>query len=610
MSNQYLSFDVTKQSAPQQLIMGRQGDSQLKFVSVLLWDGDKNIPYDLTGKQIAFEALKPDGTHIIDYNGITILDTQHGLFRYSFNEQVFSVAGTMQQAFFKITHTDSGNNVIADSTLEVAINILENRVEFGINSTDYLSEYDDLIAQVKKKFDDYAATVQDSIDKATALHADIISYLDLIKEKQVLLFNDSGEVINNHHSGEALLTDSSGNNIPLYVKGHAKTTDGLDDFVNNNFETNLEGKAVIGGLTDSKEISKLEQLKSKIDHADFNLVFITDVHYGRWDSSPNRLNNFTLKHLNNALYMNGVVDVIVYGGDNIDGWTRNRAAMLNEQHEFGRKALFGRNNGADKFILKGNHDDASGNIYQYKNGDFAYLNWLDGNLGYSSAVPKIITDDELKWAYKTKEKMFGESRNGDSFYFYKDYPDKKIRLVGLNSNDTPTVLDSNGYPKYIGLINVGFQQEQLNWLANIALKNIPEDYATLIVSHVPPTSLSSDSHNQNLVNQIINDFKTGKKNSVTSAEEDWQVNVNYDFSGQGERDVIAYVSGHLHEEFLVTTPGFNSISVTSSINSGADSAAASNAPDTDGWSIISVNKTNRHINIFGFDRGTDRTTDY
>lgn len=194
MSNQYLSFDVTKQSAPQQLITGRQGDSRLKFVTMLFWDGDKNVPYDLTGKQVAFEALKPDNTHIVDYEGITILDAPAGLVRYSFNEQVFSVAGTMQQAFFKITHTDSDNNVITDSTLEVAINILENRVEFGINSTDYLSEYDDLIVQVKKKFDDYAATVQDSIDKAQALHDQIVNYTNLINSNSVILRSDFGDI--------------------------------------------------------------------------------------------------------------------------------------------------------------------------------------------------------------------------------------------------------------------------------------------------------------------------------------------------------------------------------------------------------------------------------
>ena len=194
MSNQYLSFDVTKQSVPQQLITGRQGDSQLKFVSVLLWDGEKNIPYDLTGKQVAFEALKPDNTHIVDYEGITILDAPHGLFRYSFNEQVFAVAGTMQQAFLKITHTDKDDQVIADSTLEINIHILENRVEFGINSTDYLSEYDDLIAMVKQKFDDYAATVQDSIDKANALHDQIIEYTQLINDKAVVLQKDFGNI--------------------------------------------------------------------------------------------------------------------------------------------------------------------------------------------------------------------------------------------------------------------------------------------------------------------------------------------------------------------------------------------------------------------------------
>ena len=185
MSNQYLSFDVTKQSAPQQLITGRQGDSQLKFVTMLFWDGDKNVPYDLTGKQVAFEALKPDNTHIVDYEGITILDAPAGLVRYSFNEQVFSVAGTMQQAFFKITHTDSNKNMIADSTLEVAINILENRVEFGINSKDYLSEYDDLIAKVEKKFDNYAATVQESIDKAKQVHDEVQDLITKINNLQL-----------------------------------------------------------------------------------------------------------------------------------------------------------------------------------------------------------------------------------------------------------------------------------------------------------------------------------------------------------------------------------------------------------------------------------------
>lgn len=192
MSNQYLSFDVTKQAVPQDLIIGRQGDSQLKFVSILFWDGEKNIPYDLTGKQVVFEALKPDGTHIVDTAGITILNATGGLVRYSFNEQVFAVAGTMQQAFFKITQTDSQNNVITDSTLEINIRVLENRVEFGINSTDYLSEYDKLIADVEKKFDDFSTTVNNDIQKAQQIHDEIVSYTNLINQNAVLLRSDAG----------------------------------------------------------------------------------------------------------------------------------------------------------------------------------------------------------------------------------------------------------------------------------------------------------------------------------------------------------------------------------------------------------------------------------
>ena len=236
MSNQYLTFDVTKSNKKQQLIIGRQGDSQLKFVSILFWDGEKNVPYDLTGKQVVFEALKPDNTHIVDYEGITILNAKGGLARYAFNEQVFAAAGTMQQAFFKITHTDSDNNVIADSTVEVAINILENRVEFGINSKDYLSEYDNLIAQVEKKFDDYAATVQDSIDKAKQIHEEITTYTNLIQSSQVLVFKPTGNAINDKAVVETLTAKADGSKQQVYPETDARAVLNLDNFVKDDIQ--------------------------------------------------------------------------------------------------------------------------------------------------------------------------------------------------------------------------------------------------------------------------------------------------------------------------------------------------------------------------------------
>lgn len=186
MSNQYLSFDVTKQSASQELITGRQGDGQLKNVTMSLWDGEKNVPYDMTGKQLIFEALKPDGSHIIDSAGVRILDAEKGLVAYQFHEQVFTANGDMNQAFFKITHTDSGGNVIADSTLEMSIRILENRVEQHINSEDYLSAYQDLINKLQGLFDSFESTVADNIQQVKDIHDEINNLITQIQNNQVL----------------------------------------------------------------------------------------------------------------------------------------------------------------------------------------------------------------------------------------------------------------------------------------------------------------------------------------------------------------------------------------------------------------------------------------
>lgn len=314
MSNQYLSFDVTKQSAPQQLIIGRQGDSQLKFVTMLFWDGDKNVPYDLTGKQVAFEALKPDNTHIVDYEGITVLDAPAGLVRYSFNEQVFSVAGTVQQAFFKITHTDSNKNVIADSTLEVTINILENRVEFGINSKDYLSEYDDLIAQVKKKFDDYAATVQDSIDKAQALHDQIVKYTNLINSNGVILRSDFGDISSIKQPLGQTFVDKLNNEFNdrgINVKWFGAVGDGKTDdtkaiqaainfFKNSDLKTLIfEGTFLCSKVSSDSDNREYALIFDTLENKNIDLTrakFIT----GAVDDMPNLLAFYNCSNINIA----------------------------------------------------------------------------------------------------------------------------------------------------------------------------------------------------------------------------------------------------------------------------------------------------------------------
>lgn len=232
MSNQYLSFDVTKQSAPQTLVTGRQGDSQLKNITVSLWDGENDLPYDLTVRKILFEALKPDQTRVIDAADITILDAKNGLFRYQFHDQVFTASGDMIQAFFKIVHEDNGQT-ITDSTLDFSIKILENRVEQHIKSFDYLSEYDALIKNVEQKFADYEATVKNNVQAAQSLHVEIQTLIEQISKQQVLTFKPTRQSIN----------------MPVAVKindlGDAGTDFKIQKLADSNLSVDLDRYAAI-----------------------------------------------------------------------------------------------------------------------------------------------------------------------------------------------------------------------------------------------------------------------------------------------------------------------------------------------------------------------------
>lgn len=240
MSNQYLSFDVTKQSAPQTLVTGRQGDSQLKNITVSLWDGENDLPYDLTVRKILFEALKPDQTRVIDAADITILDAKNGLFRYQFHDQVFTASGDMIQAFFKIVHEDNGQT-ITDSTLDFSIKILENRVEQHIKSSDYLSEYDALIKNVEQKFTDYEATVKDNIQSAQSLHVEIQTLIEQIQNNQVL----TGVAISKE-------IDSP---VTLVLKDFSENNQGIHYQIvcDSDIEINIEEQAMI--VADTKYIT-------------------------------------------------------------------------------------------------------------------------------------------------------------------------------------------------------------------------------------------------------------------------------------------------------------------------------------------------------------------
>ena len=534
---------------------------------MLFWDGDKNIPYDLTGKQVAFEALKPDNTHIVDYEGITILDAPAGLVRYSFNEQVFSVAGTMQQAFFKITHTDNDNNVIADSTLEVTINILENRVEFGINSEDYLSEYDDLIVKVKKKFDDYAATVQDSIEKATELHDQINQYVDLINENKVVTQNEFDAKLNDKLSSEFIATNKKvkkNGNDPFYMAVKSP----FKEYYKND----------------------IQKLSSKLKSGNMNIGFITDNHYELGNYAPNALQHYS--HLLTLSRLSKSIDAVVFGGDNING-NVNKEILNNETSVLTNLAFDTSYKKTDVFLVLGNHDTGVGQM--------------------GGIVPtETLTYDEIKSYYKTSESQYGETRNGDSLYGYKDYPDKKIRLIFMNSFDNPETLNDDGTYKYNFLTTSGYRQEQLEWLAKNALILPDSSWHVIVFTHAPVPGTfwdeSSLQYNAESFSGILKAFVMGSSFSKTdTSNSDYPVNIDANYSQKG--NLIGVVSGHIHADGMMFKDGINYIQTTCSLcYSGDFSKGRVKGTETeDAWDVFSIDTVQRHVDILRFGAyGSDR----
>lgn len=599
-------------------IQARQYENQMRQVQVRVVHGD-NSPFDLTDVTPMLEGWMPDGTHrIIDNKHGVLLDPQNGVFRFDFPAPVFAVAGSYKQIFFRLWR--HGKNI---ATLEFSMEVLADKVIDGLIPRDYVTPFEDIYDKMmviyKNADDKFKVQInawQQQVTKLlTGLNGNYASM-----QTTVTSLNTQLSALADKIKANGLLTQSDFSPLQQEIEQARRTADGkvyqtigkrLDNMPTKaDLDINLAADSVISGEVSDEDKANLYAIKKSLDPSKFNLLFLTDAHYGKWGSAPERANNTSIHHLANALYLDDSVDVIVAGGDNIDGWTDSLAGLLNEHNEFARELLFGGGNHADRFTLKGNHDDGSGRVLQYIEGDYDYIKWRDGALGYSAAMPTVISDDQLKQLYHTGDLLFDEKRVADSLYFYKDYPDKKVRLIGLDSNDGPEVLDEKGLPKYLDIHHMGYQQAQIDWLANTALMGVPDDYVVMVVGHIPASAAGSDQNNQTIINQILNAFQSGQAVHVMSTDVDWPVDVSADYSAQGSRTVVAYVNGHLHQEYLTQDLGFPSVSVTSSINDGVDGTPYDGKTNIDGWDVISIDRDNARINITGFGRAKNRSAQY
>ncbi|MEK6459148.1 metallophosphoesterase [Heyndrickxia faecalis] len=332
--------------------------------------------------------------------------------------------------------------------------------------------------------------------------------------------------------------------------------------------------------------AKINEIVNSIDKSELNIGFITDNHNQYSGYAPNSLKHYEYIALLSRLTH---LDAVISGGDNANGWY-SKPQILSELKS-ATSALFNRvKPDTDVYFLHGNHDNGA-----FQNG--------------KKNLEDIITNEELKVLYQTKRNVYGEVRNGDSIYCYKDYIDKKIRVIMLNSFDFPNSTDSGGTLIYDNLNYGCYRNEQLNWLSHVALQ-VPSDYHVLIFTHAPlPGAFdNSTQYNSDVLLNILKAFKNGQNYTINDDTRDFPVSIDVDFSNSGT--LIAIINGHLHRDDSTVYEGILCISVDASLCYSGAAGRVVNTATEDCWDVFSINPKSRTIKTKRFGFGSDRNWQY
>ena len=352
-------------------------------------------------------------------------------------------------------------------------------------------------------------------------------------------------------------------------------------------------------------------------------VLISDTHYATDSVARDDLENYgrSVNHAKNVVELSRFIDLdyIVHDGDVHDGSTANKSIA---ESNFGEMVSTLGLAKCPYFISWGNHDS---NSWGDLRTDVVYKviqNYKPSKPGTTGAHGKgteLISNKEMYAIATQPSTVFDIHENPDDKmgYYYYDVPGKKMRVVMLNAQDIPDVLDTDGYIKYQAINVAGYRQQQVTWLYN-TLKSMPADYTVAIYQHYGfgyryTTNMAYVPYNYELVDGIINSFVLGTKFSGSyTANSDFKASISTDFTGQkGKLAFLAH--GHFHRDKLTKdSNGINNYSIGCSVS--RPKKEQGDRPlgvlQEDLWDVVVTNTATRHVDLIRFGAGDDRSFDY
>ena len=379
------------------------------------------------------------------------------------------------------------------------------------------------------------------------------------------------------------------------IKALNATTESLDSKVRvlENDSSGLADYAIENIKNVAATVEALQTPKT------LSFAFITDTHF---DSNGNSPFNLSANHhkavgeISNYVYL----DFILHGGDMVQGYNTKTNTLADIHLSIKDMRKYAK---CPVLVTKGNHDDNSYYIYYQTDKTPTQLitpqNWYN-------TVTRTFKDDVVA----TNATLLGG-------YYYKDFADQNIRVIFLNTCDTPIMTDTNGNLVYYPIKDYTYSDAQIKWLVNTAL-DIPAGYSILICQHIPVDQSASVTHdgginNGDVVRGILGAAKNGTSYSCSATTGNLAHDAySVDYTGNA-KDIIAIISGHTHCDKFTTVNGIKNITtVCSKCEASTEATASLTIPSRtagtnteDSWVIFTVDPDQRTIYATRYGAGED-----
>lgn len=345
----------------------------------------------------------------------------------------------------------------------------------------------------------------------------------------------------------------------------------------------------------------------------FTFAFGADFHINEYDSGVPAHSLNVLNKVVDSIE----VDAIVNGGDTINYGRQEKYHGFASIKNLNRKIK----NKVKTFHVVGNHEYNGVSLLS------------DGKQRKSWTITKqelynlIGKQQENNVVWGSKEGM----------YYYKDFADKKIRAIFLNTSDNAFEFknDNDGKGDYLAIdpmVVCGLRSQQVTWLINTALnftdKQDRNQWHTMVFTHIPifratdgMTWNQPNLQNDVAIRQILNSFRQGTSTPISYTDNAhngyFSLSLNTNFAPQGALPLIGVFSGHVHIDRIVTdVHGLTNVSVMAGYPDYTISQVDSHIQRTPltyneiAFDVIVVNKQSRRVDLKRFGAGTDRFYTY